>query len=309
VLLVNASRLFHLNPSAAAMAYTYLNDAPVEKAIQNLTHVFRVEPSQARQDYLALTGQLDALINPDGPCPICELAQQLKFAGDKASMKMSENLRVRKTYWMNIIVRGKLIKTAKGESREEDTGPFIYTPGIQVMTAISNLINDPDYGDVLDVNTGLDLTIKRVGEGMKTEYTVTPRRNASALSDDSDLAEEWLSKVKDLSVVEVTDDPDDDKTLTKDHAVFIMPYDRIVREFQLDEGISTEDDEEAADEEEIEEEPAPVRHSAKTTTPSHSVVKPTHRHPEPEDDDEEIEEEEPEPKKEVERRLLKRKIR
>jgi radical SAM protein with 4Fe4S-binding SPASM domain len=73
VLLINASRLFHLNPSAAWMAYQHLHQSSTEKAVSALTRQFHVSKIQARQDYAAFIDQLNALIDPDGPCPICDL--------------------------------------------------------------------------------------------------------------------------------------------------------------------------------------------------------------------------------------------
>lgn len=156
------------------------------------------------------------------PCPICETVDQL-YRGDAAQKQLAGELRVRKAYWMNVIVRG-----------EENLGPQIYTPGVTVFGSIASLISDPDYGDVMDIDDGIDITIDRSGKGLDTEYQVTPRRNSSPLSEDADLAQEWLDKAKDLSYVLVDDDPEHDKELSAGHAIFLLPYDRIAAEFDLD---------------------------------------------------------------------------
>ncbi len=72
-LLINASRIFHLNPTAAHMAYLNLNEIPEDQVIDRLTRTYKIKREQARADYLALSSQLDELVRPDGACPICDL--------------------------------------------------------------------------------------------------------------------------------------------------------------------------------------------------------------------------------------------
>jgi hypothetical protein len=42
-----------------------------------------------------------------------------------------------------------------------------------------------------------------------------------------------MAKAQDLSWVEVDDDPEQDKDLAEGHAVYLLPYDRIVDENEL----------------------------------------------------------------------------
>ena len=72
-LLVNANRIFHLNPTAALMAYLTLEKRTQAQAIHLLTEAFDVSRSQAKQDYKCFTADLDELLRPDGTCPICDL--------------------------------------------------------------------------------------------------------------------------------------------------------------------------------------------------------------------------------------------
>lgn len=190
------------------------------------------------------------------PCPVCEIVDDL-YKGDKALQAMAGNLRVRKSYWMNVIVRG----TKEGE---EDSGPFIYTPGQTVFSSVAALISDPDYGDIMSPTEGLDIIVERTGQGLQTEYQVKPRRNSSPLSNDEKQIDDWLAKARDLTWVEVGDDPEQDKELGKGHSLYLLPYDRIVKEFDLDEGIAVDVDE---DEEEVAPKktsaPAPARRTSK----------------------------------------------
>lgn len=73
LLLINASRILHLNPTAAYMAYLYLEGILPEQAVTGLTRHYRVSARHARQDYAAFCGQMEQLINPEGACPICDL--------------------------------------------------------------------------------------------------------------------------------------------------------------------------------------------------------------------------------------------
>jgi radical SAM protein with 4Fe4S-binding SPASM domain len=73
VLLVNANRIMHLNPTAALMAYFILQKTPRELAISCLTKTYDVNPAQAILDYTQTTNQIEELIKPDGACPIHDL--------------------------------------------------------------------------------------------------------------------------------------------------------------------------------------------------------------------------------------------
>jgi hypothetical protein len=193
-------------------------------------------------------GQLD--------CPVCDLTGDL-WKGDKASKALAKELGLRKAFWMNIIVRG-----------DDKAGPKIFTPGVKIFTAIQSIISDPDYGDITDLADGLDITVERSGTGFETEYSVTPRRKSSPVSEDPNLILEWMAKAKDLSYVEVSDDPEEDKELAGEHAVWVMPYDRISREMELDGDLMGEDDNTAETTEEDPDE-EPVRTPArKAATPA-----------------------------------------
>lgn len=158
-------------------------------------------------------------------CPVCDFVSELYSMNDEASKDLAGQIRVRKMYWMNVVVR---------EENGTTTGPYIYTPGITVFTAIAGLINDPDYGDIYDVEHGTDVAIHRSGTGLNTEYQVIARRATSPLHESEAKAKEILSKARDLSWVEVSENPEEDKELSKGHAVYILPYDRIVDEMGLD---------------------------------------------------------------------------
>jgi len=73
ILLVNASRVVHLNPTAALMTYLSLEKKSLNEAIRQTRRVYRVSKYQAGLDYLQIHEKLTELIRPDGPCPVCDL--------------------------------------------------------------------------------------------------------------------------------------------------------------------------------------------------------------------------------------------
>ena len=72
-MLVNASRIYHLNPSAVVMAYFTLNKTAPEQAVSSLQLTFDVTREQARTDYTQFVEQFPSLIHPDGACSIHDL--------------------------------------------------------------------------------------------------------------------------------------------------------------------------------------------------------------------------------------------
>ena len=73
LLMVNAARMYQLNPTAAVMAYLALEKLPEQQAAAALARYFQVSRDQALQDFQVIQAQIDALTSPDGACPVCEL--------------------------------------------------------------------------------------------------------------------------------------------------------------------------------------------------------------------------------------------
>jgi radical SAM protein with 4Fe4S-binding SPASM domain len=71
--LVNASRVIHLNPSALLMAYLVLSKSSMDQAVATLQKKFDVPRDQAESDYAQFELQFNTLIHPDGACPIHDL--------------------------------------------------------------------------------------------------------------------------------------------------------------------------------------------------------------------------------------------
>ncbi len=77
LLLINADRALHLNPTAALMTWLILEGASDEQAIAVLQSRYRVSRRTARADLADMRQRLEDLCRPDGPCPIHDLDLEL----------------------------------------------------------------------------------------------------------------------------------------------------------------------------------------------------------------------------------------
>lgn len=77
MLLVNASRIYHFNASAAMMAHLFLENYPREDCIAALTSAFHVSRQQAGEDFTAFSEKMASITSPEGACPICELEAEI----------------------------------------------------------------------------------------------------------------------------------------------------------------------------------------------------------------------------------------
>jgi hypothetical protein len=235
-------------------------------------------------------------------CPICDYVEQLKKEGSKASLALADALRVKKKFWMNVIDRD-----------HEGVGPQIFTPGVMIFGQISSLIGDPDYGDIFDIEKGIDIIITRKGKNLETEYQVKPKRDDTPLSEDPELIKKWLEKAHDLTPIEVTDDKEDDEELTKGHILWVMPYDRLKAEFD---SIDSGDDEEEPEEDERprkssikRSEPAPKSSVLRRTPVAAKAVAKIEEDEEVDEEPEAEEEPEDEVQSEIKNRVLRRGLR
>jgi organic radical activating enzyme len=66
ILIVNASTILHLNPTAAELAYYIVQNLPPEEAARKLTKRYHVTKDQALEDYQNLVDRIQTLVNtPD----------------------------------------------------------------------------------------------------------------------------------------------------------------------------------------------------------------------------------------------------
>ena len=78
LLVVNASRIVHLNPSALYMAFLTLEKVPEKEALRALKDRFSAPMRQLKQGYLETRARVEALIDESsGLCPICDLGLEM----------------------------------------------------------------------------------------------------------------------------------------------------------------------------------------------------------------------------------------
>jgi radical SAM protein with 4Fe4S-binding SPASM domain len=73
ILVVNATRILHLNLTAVWMAHLFLEQTPDQDAIKVLCDRFDITYAKAEKDYLEFCSQVAELILADGTCPVHEL--------------------------------------------------------------------------------------------------------------------------------------------------------------------------------------------------------------------------------------------
>ena len=74
LLIVNANRVVQLNPSAAAMAYLHLENRSPKEAARVLRQQYQAKTIRIARDYQEFESQLEQLLEPNGSCPVCDLA-------------------------------------------------------------------------------------------------------------------------------------------------------------------------------------------------------------------------------------------
>ena len=72
-MIVNASSVMHLNPTATFMAWLILEGKSEQERISAIRSRYAVSKGQAQTDLSSFLFELNELIRPDGACPIHEL--------------------------------------------------------------------------------------------------------------------------------------------------------------------------------------------------------------------------------------------
>lgn len=104
--------------------------------------------------------------------PLDNFIRSLWKENTEDSIKMAKELGARQRFFCPVIVRG-----------EEDQGVRVWGFGRTAYETILNLILNPEYGDITDVDTGTDLTLN-YGKPAGASYPqtkITPKRRSSPL--------------------------------------------------------------------------------------------------------------------------------
>jgi hypothetical protein len=81
--------------------------------------------------------------------PLNDFVRQLFNEGTEDSIKMAKDLMARQRFFAPVLVRG-----------EEEKGVRIWGFGKMAYQELLNLVLNPEYGDITDVETGTDLVLK-----------------------------------------------------------------------------------------------------------------------------------------------------
>lgn len=73
LLLINANRTLHLNPTATTMVYLILEEKNEQEILKLLKMLFHVDAKILKRDLLDIRSQINELIRTDGACPIHDL--------------------------------------------------------------------------------------------------------------------------------------------------------------------------------------------------------------------------------------------
>ena len=125
-------------------------------------------------------------------CPLDSYVRELYRQGDDESVKMAKSLSARQRFFAPVIVRG-----------EEEQGVRVWGFGKMAYQELLNLVLNPDYGDITDVDEGTDLVIKygKPAGAQFPQTTITPRRKASVMVNNSKKAKEMLNSIPDFTTL------------------------------------------------------------------------------------------------------------
>ena len=107
-------------------------------------------------------------------CPVCDFANGLWEEGDNDSQSMAKDYFAKMRVFAPVVVRG-----------EEDKGVRLWGFSKTAYENLLNIVLDPEYGDITDIESGTDLRIdygKKAGQAFPTT-DIRPARKTSSLMD------------------------------------------------------------------------------------------------------------------------------
>ena len=161
-------------------------------------------------------------------CPICDFASKLWQEGTDDSKKMAKSLFVRQRFFSPVIDRDN-----------EEAGVRIWGYGKTIYETLLGLVLNPDYGDITDVDAGVDFTLTYTlpkSKGAFPQTNLVPKRKSSALAKNKGAIKEMLESVPEISTLFQRKSPADVKAILES---FLNPSDGPLIE---DLGVSSVDD-------------------------------------------------------------------
>ncbi len=124
--------------------------------------------------------------------PLDDFIKTLFRENSDESIKMAKSLMARQRFFSPVIVRG-----------EEDQGVRLWGYGKMAYSELLNLVLNPDYGDITDVEAGTDLVIS-YGKPPGAQFpqtSITPRRRPSPLLESEEDTNKALDNIPDFDTV------------------------------------------------------------------------------------------------------------
>lgn len=111
-----------------------------------------------------------AAADKNAECYLCDVVFKLSKSKNDDDQAVADSIRVKKSWLYNIV-----------DLSDTEAGIQVMAVGAQAHGGIRAYIEDEDgdYGDITDLEEGFNLTIKKLGKGMKTKYEVKSSRNPS----------------------------------------------------------------------------------------------------------------------------------
>ena len=126
-------------------------------------------------------------------CPICDFASKLWQEGTDDSKKMAKSLFVRQRFFSPVIDRDN-----------EEAGVRIWGYGKTIYETLLGLVLNPDYGDITDVDNGVDFTLTYTlpkTKGAFPQTNLVPKRKSSALAKTKGAIKEVLEAVPEIDTL------------------------------------------------------------------------------------------------------------
>jgi len=124
--------------------------------------------------------------------PLNDFVRQLYKDGADESIRMAKDLSARQRFFAPVIVRG-----------EEDRGVRLWGFGKTAYRELLNLVLNPEYGDITDIEEGTDLTIN-YGKPPGAQFpqtVITPRRKSSPMTETAEQTATFLDQIPDFDSV------------------------------------------------------------------------------------------------------------
>tara|TARA_R100000664_G_C2759714_1_gene149738 strand:- start:4556 stop:5305 length:750 start_codon:yes stop_codon:yes gene_type:complete len=121
--------------------------------------------------------------------PLDDFIRKLYSEGSEDSIKMAKQLSARQRFFSPVIVRG-----------QEHEGVKVWGYGKMAYRELLNLVLNPDYGDITDVDNGTDLIITygKPAGAQFPQTNITPRRRTSALMESKSDSENLMSSIPEI---------------------------------------------------------------------------------------------------------------